>query len=386
MPSSANGRRVEVPLGSDCLNVFHAIGLGHDEHPFLGFRQENLIRRHIGLARRDLGQVDLDADAAARRHLGRRRRQPGGAHVLDRDDVARRDQLEARFQQEFLGERIADLHLRAPPLTLVGQLLGRERGTVNAVPPSPGAHGQQHVAHPAGGSLDQILLFEHADAHRVDERIAGVAGRKVHLTAERRHTDAVAVVADAAHHAGEEIAITSVARRAEPQAIEQRDRTRAHREDIAQNATRAGRRPLVRLDGGGVVMGLDLERDRPAAGEPQDAGIFTRPLDHLRTGGRKRLQDGSRMLVGAVLAPQRGEDAELGERGRAAEHHDDARVFVRGEIVFLDQLGGDLRIGHFRVTPFATARNTRARMFGADVFISASASPASNQTPWQCVH
>ncbi len=92
------------------------------------------------------------------------------------------------------------------------------------------------------------------------------------------------------------------------------------------------------------------------------------------------------MLVGAVLAPQGGEDAQLRERGRPAEHRYDARVFVGCEVVILHQLRGDLRIRHFRVTPFATARKTRARMFGAEVFINASASPASNQTPWQCVH
>jgi len=92
------------------------------------------------------------------------------------------------------------------------------------------------------------------------------------------------------------------------------------------------------------------------------------------------------MLVGAVFAPERGEDAELGKRGRPAKHRDDARVFIGGEIVLLHQLWGDLRIGHFLVTPFATARNTRARMFGADCFIKDWASSASNQTPWQCVH
>ena len=72
---------------------------------------------------------------------------PGGAHVLDGDDHAAVDQLEAGFQQQLLGEGIADLHLGPARLALLGQLLGGEAGAVDAVATGAGTHGEQHVAH-----------------------------------------------------------------------------------------------------------------------------------------------------------------------------------------------------------------------------------------------
>ena len=104
-------------------------------------------------------------------------------------------------------------------------------------------------------------LVHHADAHRVDERIALVRRVEHDLAADRRHADAVAVVADAFHDAGEQVAHARVIERAEAQRVEHRDGTRAHGEHVAQNAAHAGRRALVRLDGRRVVVRLDLERD-----------------------------------------------------------------------------------------------------------------------------
>ena len=104
------------------------------------------------------------------------------------------------------------------------------------------------------------------------------------------------------------------------------------------------------------------------------------------------------MFVGAVLAPQRREHAELGERGRATQQRLDAPVLLVGEMVIADQLRGDRRITRKREgprhgsdaftpeTPRSTVRNTRANMVGSGWASSVSASPASNQMPWQCVH
>ena len=48
----------------------------------------------------------------------------------------------------------------------------------------------------------------------------------------------------------------------------------AHREHVAQNAADPGRRPLVGLDKRGVVVALDLEDDRVAVADVDNAGIF----------------------------------------------------------------------------------------------------------------
>src|SRR6185503_11059762 len=230
-----------------------------------------------------------------------------------------------------------------------------------------------------------ILFSEHADAHRVNQRVAGVTRREVHLAAQRRDPDAVAVVADAVHHTAEQIAIAGLVERSESQAVEERHGPGAHREDVAQDAPGTRRRALVRLDRRGVVVRLDLEGDSPAVGESEHARVLARSLNHLGSRGWEGLQDRPGVLVRAVLAPQGGEDAQLGERGCSAEQRFDARVLFGREVVFLDQLWRDGGIpwerDHFRVTPLTTARYTRARTFGCGDLSRASASPASNQIP-----
>src|SRR5438132_1017694 len=81
---------------------------------------------------------------------------------------------------------------------------------------------------------------------------------------------------------------------------------------VAQYATHPGRRALIRFDKRGVVVALDLEDDRLAIADIDDPGILARPADHDRAGGRQGPQPHLGRFVGAVLAPHRREDAELG--------------------------------------------------------------------------
>ena len=72
--------------------------------------------------------------------------------------------------------------------------------------------------------------------------------------------------------------------RTEAQRVQQRDRPRAHREDVADDAADAGRRALVGLDERRVVVRLDLEdRGEPVA-DVDGAGVLARPLQHARAG------------------------------------------------------------------------------------------------------
>ena len=61
---------------------------------------------------------------------------------------------------------------------------------------------------------------------------------------------------------------------AEAQRIHHGDRAGAHREDVADDAADAGRRALVGLHEGGVVVRLDLEGDRPAVADVHHAGVL----------------------------------------------------------------------------------------------------------------
>ena len=100
-------------------------------------------------------------------------------------------------------------------------------------------------------------------------------------------------------------------RRAEAEPVEQRDRPRAHRDDVAEDAADARRRSLERLDRGRVVVALDLERDRLALAEVDHAGVLARPLQHAVAVGGQAAQQRRRVLVPAVLGPEQREDREL---------------------------------------------------------------------------
>jgi hypothetical protein len=67
-------------------------------------------------------------------------------------------------------------------------------------------------------------------------------------------------------------------RLAEPEAVEQRDRPRSHRDHVTQDPADSSRRALERLDGRRMVVRLDLERDRRAVAEVEDAGVLARAL------------------------------------------------------------------------------------------------------------
>jgi hypothetical protein len=97
----------------------------------------------------------------------------------------------------------------------------------------------------------------------------------------------------------------------EAEPVEQRHRPGTHRDDVAEDAADPGRSALERLDGGGVVVALDLERDRLALAEVDDAGVLARPLENAGRGRREALEERRRVLVGAVLGPEQREDGEL---------------------------------------------------------------------------
>ena len=88
--------------------------------------------------------------------------------------------------------------------------------------------------------------------------------------------------------------LRGVVERAEAQRVHQRDRARAHREDVADDAADAGRRALVGLDRGRVVVALDADRDGDAVADVDDAGALARTDEHPRRLGREAARGGPR--------------------------------------------------------------------------------------------
>ena len=111
---------------------------------------------------------------------------------------------------------------------------------------------------------------------------------------------------------------------------------RPHAEDVADDAADARAGAAVGIDGAGVVVGLDLERQARAAVELDDAGVV---VEHADTKGPVELARGvldrfakevldvlavqvdrtGEGLVLAVLAPGLRERLELAQRGLAFE-------------------------------------------------------------------
>jgi hypothetical protein len=60
-----------------------------------------------------------------------------------------------------------------------------------------------------------------------------------------------------------------------------------------------------------VVVALDLEGDRLAVAEVDNARVLPRALQDAAAAGRKPLQQACRVLVPAVLRPEQREDGEL---------------------------------------------------------------------------
>ena len=143
------------------------------------------------------------------------------------------------------------------------------------------------------------------------------------VAADGGDADAVAVVADPADRA-----VELAAGLAEAEAVEERDRARAHGDDVAQDAADARRGALEGLDRRGMVVALDLEGDRLPVAEVDHARVLARALQHARALGGQAPEQERRVLVAAVLRPEEREDAQLEVVRRAPEQRLDTVVLA----------------------------------------------------------
>ena len=117
----------------------------------------------------------------------------------------------------------------------------------------------------------------------INQNIGVVARVEINLAADGGHADAVAVATDAGNHAGNEITRAWMVDGAEAQGIERGDRTRAHGEDIAQDAADAGGRALIGLDKRRMIVAFHLERHSQAIADIDNSGVLSRALQHVRS-------------------------------------------------------------------------------------------------------
>jgi hypothetical protein len=289
-------------------HVGHARGLDHAQHPLLRLGDHDLEGGHVALAQGHERDVDVDADPAGGGHLRGGGGQAGRAEILQGDEQATIEQLQRALQELGLLEGVADLNGRAH-LAIVAAELGRgEHGSAaDPVTTGGGAEQDHEVAGPGGGAAHETLAWSKTERHRVDQAVLLIRRLEIDLAADGGDADRVAVVGDPGDGAVEQVAralIAIPAHLAETQRVEHRDRARADREDVAQDAAHAGGGALEGLDRGGVVVGLDLEGAHETVADVDRAGVLARPHDHVRALGGQRAQELLGVLVGAMLAPE----------------------------------------------------------------------------------
>ena len=343
----ADGRRVQAPLGEDALAVGLAAGLEDRQHPLLAFREHHLVGRHAFFALWHVIEVELDADAPLAGHLDRGGGETRRAHVLDRGHGARRHQLQRRLDQQLFGEGVADLNGGALFVGGVVELLAGHGGAMDPVAAGLGAEVDHRKAGGRRGRVEDLVGVGQADAHGVDQDVAVVAAMEVGLAGHGRHAHAIAIAADAADHAGHQALGLGMAGIAEAQRVEQRDRPRAHGEDIPHDAADPGRGALVGLDVRGVVVALHLEDAGQllpvgAVADVDDAGVLARTADHARPGGGEFAQVDLAGFVGTVLRPHHRKDAQLDGQGLAVQALDDDVILGGAEAIFSGRFGHGL--------------------------------------------
>ena len=206
------------------------------------------------------------------------------------------------------------------PARLAEGRAGQHRGPAHAVRAGRGPEQDHLVTRPAGRRDLQVAVPHHPHAERVDQRISRVARVEVELAADVGQAQAVPVKRDAADHAGQHPAGVGGRGWPEPERVHHRDRARAHREDVADDAANAGGGALMGLHVRRVVVRFDLEGDRVALADVHHSGVMADAREQ-RVGrgrlGRELPQVHLGGLVGAVLTPHDRVQGQLGA-GRAA--------------------------------------------------------------------
>src|SRR5438094_6877343 len=96
-----------------------------------------------------------------------------------------------------------------------------------------------------------------------------------------------------------------------------------------------------------MIVRLDLECDGQSVADVDDAGVFfVRAGEDAFRLGRKSFEQRSGVLVGAMFAPHRRENAQFGVIRFAAEDFPDTREFLRSQAVFFDEFWSDGRVAH----------------------------------------
>ena len=125
---------------------------------------------------------------------------------------------------------------------------------MTAVSTGVGTNQNQQIARLFSRSACHLAVFDQADTHGVDQRVAFVGVREKYFAANVGNADAVAVRRNAADNAVDQVTGSCVVGLAESKRIEEGDRSCTQCEDVANNSANAGSCTFERLDGRRVVV------------------------------------------------------------------------------------------------------------------------------------
>jgi len=216
------------------------------------------------------------------------------------------NELERCLDQLLAGERIADLERR--PL-LVGAfcelLAGEHRCAADTVSAGGGAVENNEVPMPLARARVRRSTGRRPTHIALTRQLCSYASSK---TASRQRSAPRRYCRTADPRDG---AAERPVRRAEPQAVEQRDRPGTHRDDVAQDPADPGRAPW----NGSTALGWLWLSTLNAIPSPSPTSItpafFTGPCRTRSPDEGKPLEELRRMFVATVLGPKQRKDREL---------------------------------------------------------------------------
>src|SRR4029453_18000769 len=178
----------------------------------------------------------------------------------------------------------------------------------------------------------------------VHQGISGVSIVERDFTADGWNTDAVAVAGNAGDDAFDDSSSAGAVgpvHLAEPERVHKCDWSRAHGENVTDDAADTRRCTLIWLDERWMVVRFDLEDRCQSITDVDSPCILAGSLQHPRPFRRKLLQVPTRALVAAVLRPHDRKDPEFGQRRFASKGLDDAIVLISRETVTFEEGGVD---------------------------------------------
>ena len=340
----ADHGEVEMPFAEDGFGFGFLGGVEHHEHALLRFRQHHFVGCHALFAARDHIEIEFDAEIALGTHFDGRAGEAGGPHVLNGDDGTCGHQLKAGFEQQLFGEGVADLDGGAFFLCVLIEFGRCHGGAMDAVATCLGAEIDDGQAHALGFGIENLVRVGKASGESVYEAVAVIAFVEIDFAADGRHAKRIAIAANACNDAGDDVAGARMRRRTKAQRIHGGDGTRAHGEDVTQDAADACGRALIRLDVRWVVVAFHLEDDCLTIANIHDACIFAGAANDAGAGGGQRAQPFLGGFVRAMLVPHGREDAKFGQRRFATDEIEDALVFVGLQAMFGDKRGRNFHV------------------------------------------